>query len=572
MALKYEIKLTKKAGEVSFTLPRINRGEELITITQSICPYCYRALPAVVVERNGRLYLRRICPEHGEIEELYWGDVELYKKFSKWEISEGRGSRHIYTPLKNICPFNCGLCPLHKNHSALVNIVLTNRCNLSCWYCFFYAEASGYVYEPSIEQIVSMIRSIKKQAIPVNVQLTGGEPTLRDDLVEIVRAIKAEGVKHIQLNTNGIKFAELYLENPSKAIEYARALRSAGVNTVYLSFDGVTPITNWKNHWEVPYILEVFRKAGMTSTVLVPTIIKSINDHELGAIIKFAGKHIDVIRGVNFQPVSLTGMMKKHERAKYRITIPDAIKKIEEQTNGEIHKEAWFPVPVSAIFSRFIEGFSGEFKFEMDNHVICGAATYVYVDRAPDGTVKKFIPITEFVDIEGLLEYLREKWEDLVTGSSRLMTGLKLLYNIRKFIDNKKAPKEFDLWKILFNIIIKRSYEALGELHYKMLFIGMMHFMDLYNYDIQRVMRCNIHYAVPDGRLIPFCAFNIFEDIYRDYVQKQYGVPLSDWAKKYHYPENIVTKKYIRNRRLLESNPVYKQAYEGIIDDIMLKK
>ncbi len=572
MALKYEIKLTKKAGEVSFTLPKINRGEELITITQSVCPYCYRALPAVVVERNGRLYLKRICPEHGEIEELYWGDVELYKKFSKWEISEGRGPRHIYTPLKNICPFNCGLCPLHKNHSALVNIVLTNRCNLSCWYCFFYAEASGYVYEPSIEQIISMIRSIKKQAIPVNVQLTGGEPTLRDDLVEIVRAIKAEGAKHVQLNTNGIKFAELYLENPSKAIEYARALRSAGVNTVYLSFDGVTPITNWKNHWEVPYILEVFRKAGMTSTVLVPTIIKSMNDHELGAIIKFAGKHLDVVRAVNFQPVSLTGMMKKHERAKYRITIPDAIKKIEEQTNGEIHKEAWFPVPVSAIFSRFIEGFSGEFKFEMDNHVICGAATYVYVNRAPDGTVKKFVPITEFVDVEGLLEYLREKWEDLVTGSSRIMTGLKLLYNIRKFIDDKKAPKEFDLWKILFNIIVKRSYEALGELHYKMLFVGMMHFMDLYNYDIQRVMRCNIHYAVPDGRLIPFCAFNIFEDIYRDYIQKQYGVPLSEWTKKYHYPENIVTKKYMRNRRLLESNPIYKQAYEGIIDDIMLKK
>ncbi len=566
MVLKYSLELTKKAGEVSLKIPSVKSGEELVTITQSVCPYCYRVLPALIVERDGRLYIRRECPEHGEIEELYWSDVGLYKKFSKWEIMEGRGARYVYTALENICPFSCGLCPLHKNHTALLNIVLTNRCNLSCWYCFFYAEASGYVYEPSLEEIVAMIRTVKKQGVSVNVQFTGGEPTLRDDLVDIVRTAKAEGVKHMQLNTNGLKFAELYLENPVKAIEYTHTLRSSGVNTVYLSFDGVTPITNWKNHWEIPYILEVFRKAGMTSTVLVPTILRSINDHELGGIIKFAGKHTDVIRAVNFQPVSLTGLMKKHEREKYRITIPDAIKKIEEQTGGQIHREAWYPVPVSAVFSRFIEGFSGEFKFEMDNHPVCGAATYVYVERE-HGLVKKFIPITDFVDVEGLLEYLYEKWRDLVSGSSRLMTGLKLLYSIRKFIDNKKAPKEFDLWKILFNIIIKRSYEALAVLHYKMLFIGMMHFMDLYNYDIQRVMRCNIHYGVPDGRLIPFCAFNIFDDIYRDKIQREYGVPLKEWAKKHGYPENIVTKKYVRDVKKLSSTTIYKQAYQGIIEE-----
>lgn len=568
MTLNIEFQLTKKAGELALTLPQVGSGEELVSVTQSVCPYCYRVLPAIIVEREGRLYIKRVCPEHGEIEELYYSDVSMYKKFIKWDL-EGRGARHIYTPLKNICPFSCGLCPLHKNHTALVNIVLTNRCDLSCWYCFFYAEASGYVYEPSLEQIIEMIRAVKKQGVTIAVQLTGGEPTLRNDLVDIVKALKAEGVRHIQLNTNGIKFSVLYWRNPNEAIEYAHSLRKAGVNTVYLSFDGVTPVTNWKNHWEVPYILEVFRKAGMTSTVLVPTVIKGVNDHELGLIIKFAAKHIDVIRGVNFQPISLTGLMKKREREKYRITIPDAIKKIEEETDGEITREDWFPVPVSVVFSRFIEGLTGEFKFEMANHPVCGVATYVFVDRSKP--LPRLIPITRFVDVEGLLEYLKEKWEDLVTGSSRVVVGLKLLYSIRKFIDQSKAPKEFDLFKILLNIIVKRSYEALGELHYKMLFLGMMHFMDLYNYDVQRVMRCNIHYAVPDGRLIPFCAFNIFDDIYRDAIHRKYGVPLKEWAQKHNYPENIVTQKYIRDRRKLESTEIYRSAYEGIID-IALKK
>jgi len=555
--------LSKRPGEISYTLPKLRSGEEVLSLTTSVCPYCYRVLPAVIVERDGKVYIRRVCPEHGEIEEVYYGDVEFYKRVTKY-AEDGRGTRHIYTQVKTLCPFNCGLCPMHKQHTALVNMVVTNRCNLSCWYCFFYSEAAGYVYEPTLEQIREMVRNIRKQGVTVAIQLTGGEPLLREDLVDIVRLLREEGVRHIQLNTNGIRFAELYMEDPAKAVEYARSLRSNGVNTVYLSFDGVTPVTNWKNHWEVPYIFEVFRKAGMTSVVLVPTVIRGVNTYELGAIVRFAAKHIDIVRAVNFQPVSLTGYMKKHEREKYRVTIPDVVKLVEEQTDGEVSRDSWFPVNVSALFSRFIEGFSGEFKFEMANHPICGVGTYVYVEKAGDR--QRLIPITSFVDVEGLLEYLREKWEDLVTGSNRYMIGLRLLYSIRKFIDSSRQPKDFDLYKLLFNIVIKRSYDALGELHYKLLFLGQMHFMDLYNYDIQRVQRCNIHYSTPDGRLVPFCAFNIFEDIYRDKVQREYGIPLEEYSRKYNLPKGVVTRKYVRDRRRLESGEIYKLAYEGILE------
>ncbi|MEM4441171.1 MAG: radical SAM protein, partial [Desulfurococcaceae archaeon] len=494
---------SKHHGEIAYVAPSLRKGEEVLSPTLSVCPYCYRALPALIVEREGRVYIRRVCPEHGVIEELYYGDSSFYKRVMEFK-EEGRGTRYVYTPVKTACPFNCGLCAMHKQHTALVNLVVTNRCDLSCWYCFFYSEAAGYVYEPTLEQIREMVRSIKKQSVTVAIQLTGGEPLLREDLVDIVRILREEGVRHIQLNTNGLKFARLYQESPAKAVEYARSLRQAGLNTVYLSFDGVTPKTNPKNHWEIPFIFEVFRKAGITSVVLVPTVIKDFNTHELGAIVRFAARNIDIVRSVNFQPVSLTGFMKKREREKYRITIPELVKLIEEQTDGEIPREAWFPVNASVVFSRFIEGFSGEFKFEMANHPICGVGTYVYVEKSENRI--KLVPITSFIDVEGLLEYLREKWEELVAGSSRVVTGLKLLYTIRKFIDSSKAPKEFDIYKIIVNVVLRRSYEALGELHYKLLFIGQMHFMDLYNYDIQRVQRCNIHYVVPDGRLIPFCA------------------------------------------------------------------
>ncbi len=559
------VKIAGKEIKVGGKVPSLRPGEKLVKHTSSLCPYCYRILPAIVFEREGKIYIRRTCPEHGEIEEVYWEDAELYYKFEKWRKYEGRGPRFIYTKMNAPCPFNCGLCPIHKSHTALANIVLTNRCNLSCWYCFFYAEAAGYVYEPSLEQLRFMIRRLKQQGVTMAVQLTGGEPTLRDDLIDIVRMLKEEGVRHIQLNTNGIKFAELYFQSPEKAIEYTRALREAGVNTIYLSFDGVTGKTNWKNHWEIPFIFDAFRKGGMTSVVLVPTVIRNVNDHELGLIIKFAAKHMDIVRGVNFQPVSLTGMVPRSERQKLRITIPEAIKKIEEQTNGQIHKDAWYPIPVTVPFSRFIEAITGEPQFEMTNHPHCGAATYVFVERK-NGEPVRFIPVTDFIDVQGFLEYLEEKSEEIKKGKSKIIALAKILYNLKKFIDEEKAPKEFNVWKLLFNIIVKRNYKALGEWHYRFLFLGMMHFMDLYNYDIARVMRCNIHYLVPDGRLIPFCAFNVLNDIYRDYIQKEYQIPLDEWKKKYGEASIGEATKYRRPPvKKLEKHPLYIETYKGII-------
>ncbi len=562
------LKVVRIAGreiKVGGKVPSLRPSEKLVKHTSSLCPYCYRILPAIVFEREGKIYIRRICPEHGEIEEIYWGDAELYYKFEKWRKYEGRGPRFVYTKMSAPCPFNCGLCPIHKSHTALANIVLTNRCNLSCWYCFFYAEAAGYVYEPSLEQLRFMIRRLKQQGVTMAVQLTGGEPTLRDDLIDIVKMLKEEGVRHIQLNTNGIKFAELYFQDPQKAVEYTKALREAGVNTVYLSFDGVTGKTNWKNHWEIPFIFEVFRKSGMTSVVLVPTVIRSVNDHELGLIIKFAAKHMDIVRGVNFQPVSLTGMVPRSERQRLRITIPEAIKKIEEQTDGQIHKDAWYPVPVTVPLSRFIEAITGEPQFEMTNHPHCGAATYVFVERK-NGVPVRFIPVTDFIDVQGFLEYIEEKAEEIKKGKSKIIALAKILYNLKKFIDEEKAPKEFNVWKLLFNIIVKRNYKALGEWHYHFLFLGMMHFMDLYNYDIARVMRCNIHYLVPDGRLIPFCTFNVLNDVYRDYIQKEYQIPLDEWKKKYGEVSIGEAIKYRRPPvKKLEKHPLYIETYKDII-------
>jgi len=469
--------------------------------------------------------MTKTCPSHGECEELYFGSYEMYKKFSTyWMDGKGAQSPNVMVD-KCACPTNCGLCTNHLSHSGLANIIVTNRCDLTCWYCFFYVKKGlegAYLYEPSHEQVRAMMKTLKaERPIPGNsIQITGGEPMLRDDLTALIKIMKEEGVDHIQLNTNGIKLA--------LSPETMRQVRMAGVSNLYLSFDGVTPRTNPKNHWEVPYTLESARKCGMT-VVFVPTVIKSINDHELGGIIRFAQKNMDVVHAVNFQPVSLTGRMGKKEREKYRITIPDCIERIEEQTNGEISKDGWFPVPSCMPLTNVIEAFSKKPKYELSIHFACGAGTYVFEDTQ----TKRLTPLTSFVDIKGMLEYFEEKTEEIKSGSNRYWAMLEVIRKLNQFVDRSKQPHGLDLGRMFSSILLKQNFDSVGSWHVRSLFLGMMHFQDKYNEDLERLQRCDIHYLTPDLRIVPFCAFNVIPEWYRDRIQKKYSIPVEEWEKEH---------------------------------------
>jgi 7,8-dihydro-6-hydroxymethylpterin dimethyltransferase len=503
-----------------------NGKGRIIRYTQSICPECNMILDAEVFERDNRVYMSKRCPKHGEVEELYFGSYDMYKRFSTyWKDGKGIDATTANVGIDRCaCPTNCGLCTNHLSHSGLANMIVTNRCDLTCWYCFFYVKKGlegSYLYEPTLEQIRTMAKILKaERPIPGNsLQITGGEPMLREDIVDVVKTIREEGIDHIQMNTNGIKLA--------MDVDLMRQIREAGVNNLYLSFDGVTPRTNPKNHWEVPYVLENARKVGMT-IVFVPTVIKSINDHELGDIIRYAQRNIDVVHGVNFQPVSLTGRMSKKEREKYRITIPDCIERIEEQTNGEIPRDAWLPVPSCMPLTDVIEQFSRKPKYELSIHFACGAGTYVFEDAES----KRLVPLTSFVDIKGLLEYLEDTTEELKSGKNRYLGMVEVINKLNTFIEKSKQPKGVDLAKMFASILLKRNFDSVGSWHVRSLFLGMMHFQDKYNEDLERLQRCDIHYLTPDMRIIPFCAFNVIPEWYRDRIQKKYSITVEEWERK----------------------------------------
>ena len=316
------------------------------------------------------------------------------------------------------------------------------------------------------------------------------------------------------------------------------------------------------SHWEVPYALENLRRARL-GAVLVPTIIRNYNLHEVGSIIRFGVKHADIVRGVNMQPVSLVGRVPRKEREKLRVTIPDVILEIERQTDGQISRDDWYPVPTVVPISKFIEALTGRPQFELTTHFACGAATYVFWDEGGE-----LVPITRFVDVEGLMRLLESKAEELRKGRSKYLVMLSILAKLGRYVDAEKAPRRFRskrrFLKYLYMILVRHDYSSLGEFHYQSLFLGMMHFQDPYNYDVSRVQRCDVHYAMPDGRIVPFCTFNVFPELYRDRVQKVFSYSIDEWEQI--TGRKLLEDKYVRNIKKLISGDAYRRAYEGIAD------
>ncbi len=492
--------------------------------TQSICPECLEekkeinVIPATLYEENGKIMYKKACPIHGEWVDTYWGDAKLFKKaMGKFYISVGLDNPRTEEILG--CPMDCGPCTNHKSHTALALVDLTNRCNLRCPICFANAADAGYVYEPTVEEIRKILVNLRaNMPVPAAaVQFAGGEPTVYEKLPEVIKIAREVGFPNVQIASNGIRIAN--------SLEYAKKLHKAGLSTIYFQFDGVTP---------EPYIaargvdllpkkmktLENSRKAGLHSIVLVPTLVRGVNDHQIGGFIDVATRNSDIVRCVNFQPVSITGRINHEEREQMRITIPDLIHKMEEQTNGRIKVNDWYPVPAMLPIGRAMGLIKGFPQLELSCHPACGMSTFIIMDE--DG--KDYKPITDYVDVDNFIIAMEKITNHMVkdTRFSRAKAKATLLGSIRYL-------KGGILREVLGAFIRSGDYSSLGNLMRRVIMIGAMHFQDPYNFDLERVQHCDIHYGIPDGRFIPFCTMNT---IHREAVEKKFAVSVDEYRKR----------------------------------------
>jgi hypothetical protein len=489
--------------------------------TQSICPECKRVIDAELRAENGKVLMIKECRVHGAFEDVVWSDVRMYLRMERWAY-DGVGVENPKIRKARECPADCGLCNMHLSHTALANIDLTNRCNLRCPICFANASAAGYVYEPSYETIVRMLETLRaNRPVPTPaVQFSGGEPTLHPRLLDIVRTARELNFTQIQLATNGIRIAE----EPA----YAQKLLDAGVHTIYLQFDGVRDEDYVKARGRKLFelkkkVIEACRRTSPTplAVCLVPTIVKGINDDQVGAILEFALRNADVVRAVNYQPVAFTGRISKNARERQRFTLGDLAERLEQQT-GFLKKEDFYPTPCVAPVSELSAVLAGEPKVAFTAHPHCGIGTYLFVNG---GSV---IPITRFVEVEAILEETYALARSLTNKPARRLRGaIGIAYMLHRHIDRSRAPAGVNVRNLLKAIFTSRTKKALADFNWCTLFVGGMHFQDDYNYDIERLKRCTIHYPTPDGRIIPFCAYN-GGPMYRTVVEERYGVPFED--------------------------------------------
>jgi uncharacterized radical SAM superfamily Fe-S cluster-containing enzyme len=507
--------------------------------TQSLCPECggTKTIPARIFEENGKVMMEKTCPEHGEFKDCIYGDVKLYLKMEEWEFGDMSGlSNPAYEKgAEANCPDDCGMCSLHTSHAALANVDLTNRCNLTCPVCFANANAAGYLYEPTVDEVKVMLQALRDTR-PIDsrvVQFSGGEPTIHPKFIEIVALAKEMGFTHIQAATNGLMMAN--------SLEFTKKCKDAGLSTIYLQFDGVTDDVYMKTRGEALVekknkVIENCRQAQI-KVVFVPTIVKGINDHQLGQILQVAINNVDTVSGISWQPVSFTGRISRRELEEKRFTQSDLAHELAKQTGIFDTYNDWFPLSAVTPFSKLIAAIEGRPVPTISAHPHCSMGTYLFVDEKN----RKAIPVTQFVDIPAMLQDVEEMSRKRWGGVMKLYNGTKAWMGLKKHFKADRAPEGLTFEKFL-NTIQGMTNKKLGRdgmdgtFTYRTLLCAGMHFQDPYNFDVERVKRCVIHYAAPDGKLYPFCTYNS-GPTYREKIEKQFSIPFEKQLERFEFVE-----------------------------------
>jgi len=486
--------------------------------TASICPTCHEEgiiekIDAKIIEENGKVYIVKECKKHGSFKEIYFGDVSAYNKWMKYKVT-GETVPDVKTKVFD----EPAMYNEHKSQSVLTTLIVTNRSDVKCNNsCFMNADEAGHVYEPNLDQIRDMLLQART-TLPVGsnaLQITGGEPTIREDLFDIIMRAKEVGFSHVQINTNGLKISE--------NVEYCEQLKKVGVNTIYLNFDGVTRDTNKLIDFNKNAIANLRRADLKIALIAVLTADKNL--HESGKIIRFAINNMDVIRSINFRPVSFNGKKSKlshEERNEQRLDYIKIFEVIEKEFDGQISRDDFYPVSAGFPISKLLLLFKGETQIEFTAHPCCGGATYIFIDNGEP------IPFTRFIDIEGMRDFI-DKESRIVGPLKKIRIASAFLKDIDKFIDYDKAPSGFELKKIIKDAAVRSDYSSLRVLRNKSLLIESMWFQDAFNLDANRLQRCVIHYTTPEG-IVPSCSYENLG--IGNKILEKYSISIEEWEKK----------------------------------------
>lgn len=459
------------------------RDYTYLGITQSLCPDCLAVVPAKIIERNGRIYFRKTCETHGVREDFVCGDS---KWFDRTGYSLPGKMPHAFgAQFSRGCPYDCGLCTEHEQHTCIGLIEITSSCNLDCPMCFAGSGPGGK--HLTLEQCIAAIdRLVEVEGRPEVLQLSGGEPTIHPKFEQIFDYACNQPIDIVMINTNGVRFARdrAFLE---RIAEYRTRTE------VYLQFDGLVDSCYAKLRGEplLDLKLDAIERLGEVglNTILVSTVQPGVNDDQYGPIVQFAVER-PWITGVSFQPATYSGRYVLPSDLEDRTTFPDVLQGLSNQTNGQWLETDFSPLPCA--------------------HP--NAHTISYAVRA-NGII---VPLARFMELQNHLDLLagritfdRQRARELITTYlSRRPCGLggcdgaMELSNIPESIE---LPNE--LTKTAADFFARALSEDLNPSD--MFRVTTTTFMDAYNFDIRQLMKSCVHFVLPSGHVIPFSAYNV---------------------------------------------------------------
>ena len=469
------------------------RDYTLLGTTQSLCPECLALVPAKIIVRRGRVYFRKACPNHGQRDDFVCSDVAWYDRM-EFALPARMPAEFGVEPDKG-CPFDCGLCTEHEQHTCVGVLEITSSCNLTCPMCYA-ASAPGGKHLPLEECKRQIDRLVEVEGRAEVCQLSGGEPTIHPQFEQIVEYALSREIDYVMVNTNGIRFAR-----DAALVELAARHRDR--LEVYFQFDGLNEDVYRALRGE-PLLevklaaLEALGKAGVHVT-LVSTLQGGVNGDQLGPLIEFGLKR-PWITGISFQPATYSGRHVLPRDLEQRITFPDVIKGIASQTRGVFREDDFLPLPCA--------------------HPNCHQIAIAY---RRDGGVT---PLTRFIDARANLDLLangisftREQARQQIAHylAKQACCG----GNCSGEVQSSKSKVQGSLPTLnfehgtlnpvgdeFFSRVLNQALGAEGLFR-----VTITSFLDAYNFDVRRVMKCCTHHVLPSGHVIPFCAYNV---LYRE--------------------------------------------------------
>ena len=452
------------------------RGYTYFSTVRGMCRSCRTIVPARVFFQDDKVWQQSLCP-------ICENQPALIASDKDWYLKNTLRAYPDYSPLKlskppmNGCPHDCGPCTWHASPCQLPVISITNACNLNCPICFTY-NRPDQIYHITIEEMDRTVDWIIESSSRVDlINITGGEPTLHPQILDILHCCKRPEIGRITMNSNGLRLAE--------DMDLCKRLAELGVYVIlsFNTFDqGTALVLHGRDVVEAKLkAIDNLTRAGAKMTLL-HVMMRNTNENAISGILDLMRTN-DNILSLTVQTMTYTGQGGGHWPTRHHIPVDEAARIVCEQSDGSLEFSDFLPRPSS--------------------HPLCYLTCYILKSG------QTFLPFARFASPEKLLSLMSDSY--LI----RLDEEEDYFRDVINQLYARGETGHLRLFRELIETLFPKNghitvfeRQRLAESSVRTIYVHAH--MDEDTFDCSRAMLCPDLVPAEPGRLIPACTYNLF--------------------------------------------------------------